>query len=330
MTLQCLNGIDCFYINCKLKKSHWHCSYCKSIETGFWSRRIKNCTFCASEITAKAKLSRVRRAIKKKISECEDKDKDKIIIFLKSNIHNIINDSKHFHGTYDDVSQIIDNYYDKTKPLPIISVNGCIGKVDLNISMKNEEFDNTALYYLDMIKEQNRENLYFKCPYQDKDECKYLGGKWDKEKKSWYIPKEIDSKLFDKWLSSENDLRVLRKDEKYYEKKYIECFEKYFISIICKDCVNESGHTHVNEDDTCEKCNIALKYNTCISCYNDKQFQNNWKVMKPIDKLSLYGEIKLKILAKNKKLKGYTKYGKDELINILKPLVNDDDFPIKE
>ena len=86
MTLQYLNGTSCSYKNCLLKMFHWHCSYCKRIEANFWDRRIKNCTKCASEITAKAKLSRVIRSIKKKISECEDKDDDKIIIFLKSNI----------------------------------------------------------------------------------------------------------------------------------------------------------------------------------------------------------------------------------------------------
>ena len=43
----------------------------------------------------------------------------------------------------------------------------------------------------------------------------------------------------------------------------------------------------------------------------------------------MYGIIKLKTLAKNKNLKGYSQYKKSELINKLNPLVNESDFPIK-
>jgi hypothetical protein len=43
----------------------------------------------------------------------------------------------------------------------------------------------------------------------------------------------------------------------------------------------------------------------------------------------MYGIIKLKKLAKMKNLKGYSKYNKNELIEKLKLLVNDNDFPIK-
>lgn len=55
------------------------------------------------------------------------------------------------------------------------------------------------------IKEKQLKNLYpnkkyINCPYQDKDECKLYGGKWDNEKRMWYIPEGIDNELFKKWL----------------------------------------------------------------------------------------------------------------------------------
>ena len=59
------------------------------------------------------------------------------------------------------------------------------------------------------------------------------------------------------------------------------------------------------------------------------KFINIWKTTTPQEKLNLYGIAKLKILAKNKKIKGYSDYKKNELINILLPLVNENDFPIK-
>lgn len=55
------------------------------------------------------------------------------------------------------------------------------------------------------IKEKRLRELYpnkryITCPYSDKDECKRYGGKWDNEKKMWYIPEGIDNELFKKWL----------------------------------------------------------------------------------------------------------------------------------
>jgi len=42
----------------------------------------------------------------------------------------------------------------------------------------------------------------------------------------------------------------------------------------------------------------------------------------------MYGIKKLKILAKNIKIIGFSKYKKNELINILMPIVISEDFPI--
>jgi len=42
--------------------------------------------------------------------------------------------------------------------------------------------------------------LYINCPYSEKDECKSLGGKWDPEKKSWYIPDHLNRDKFKKWI----------------------------------------------------------------------------------------------------------------------------------
>lgn len=43
-------------------------------------------------------------------------------------------------------------------------------------------------------------NRYIYCSYQDKDECKIKGGKWDTITKMWYIPKGVSDELFTKWL----------------------------------------------------------------------------------------------------------------------------------
>ena len=190
----------CNYSKCKLTIFHWHCNFCKEIITGWWSDRRINCNLCARENTARKKLSTVKKAIKNEISNYNYNDEDEIKNILKSKTRVIYNKSKSFHGSNQDIEQIIDNYFDKLKPLPLISVNGCGGRINLNNSRKKKEFDNKNKNYLMLIKENNRENIYINCHYNDKDECKILGGKWDKNKKSWYIPKGIDRTKFKKWL----------------------------------------------------------------------------------------------------------------------------------
>ena len=47
----------------------------------------------------------------------------------------------------------------------------------------------------------NGERTYIDVPYKDKDIVKLIGARYDGEKKQWYIPQGIDSKLFAKWLA---------------------------------------------------------------------------------------------------------------------------------
>lgn len=131
-----MNKNDCRYRTCELKEWHKHCDYCKEITYHSWG----NCELCAREMTAKTKVGRVRSAIRLLIKECEDKDKDKIIIYLKSRIRDIKKGTTAFYNSNEDIELIIDNYFDRSKPLPLIRVNGCHGPVDLNNSRKRKEY----------------------------------------------------------------------------------------------------------------------------------------------------------------------------------------------
>lgn len=195
MTLECRGNNPCSNKNCKLTMLHWHCDYCKEIQIGWWNKSRTNCNLCAGEKSAKTKLSRIRKVIKNEVSKYKDKEDSEIISILKSTRIDV----KAFHNSSEDIEKIIDNYFDKSKPLPLISVNNHY-PIDLNYSRKKNEFDNTNEDYLKLIKENNRKDIYINCHYNDRDDCKRLGGKWDNNKKSWYIPKEIDSTKFTKWL----------------------------------------------------------------------------------------------------------------------------------
>jgi len=50
--------------------------------------------------------------------------------------------------------------------------------------------------------------IYLNCPFNEKEECKSLGGKWDPEKKKWYIPDGINSDNFKKWIVDQSDNNI--------------------------------------------------------------------------------------------------------------------------
>lgn len=49
-------------------------------------------------------------------------------------------------------------------------------------------------------------NINLKVPFNEKDQAKSLGARWNAEAKLWYVPQGIDAALFEKWLSSAPNL----------------------------------------------------------------------------------------------------------------------------
>ena len=47
------------------------------------------------------------------------------------------------------------------------------------------------------------EKIYLNCPFEEKDECKELGGRWDNVERKWFITTDMDNRPFQKWI--END-----------------------------------------------------------------------------------------------------------------------------
>ena len=44
------------------------------------------------------------------------------------------------------------------------------------------------------------EKHYIDCPFEEKDEAKALGAKWDHEKRKWYYTGDKDPEKFRKWM----------------------------------------------------------------------------------------------------------------------------------
>ena len=69
--------------------------------------------------------------------------------------------------------------------------------------------DNTQMQSQDLpqlddkeIKIVSDEKMLVLIPFEDKDEAKALGAKWDKDEKSWYIPPGVNQTPFEKWINS--------------------------------------------------------------------------------------------------------------------------------
>jgi len=45
-------------------------------------------------------------------------------------------------------------------------------------------------------------NINLKVPFNEKDQAKALGARWNAELKQWYVPHGIDSAPFAKWFTS--------------------------------------------------------------------------------------------------------------------------------
>ena len=90
-----------------------------------------------------------------------------------------------------------------------------------------------------------------------------------------------------------------------------------YLHILCETCVIPR----------CSKCSQPHS-GICPSC-KEKEFKDKWRTSTPQGKLHLHGVAKLRILAKNKQLKGYSTWTKEELIARLIPIVHETDYPIQ-
>jgi len=69
------------------------------------------------------------------------------------------------------------------------------------------------------------ERIYLNCPFDEKDACKALGGRWDGDERKWYITGEMDTEPFAQWMT--DDASPNKNHEKSAddegEKTYLNC-----------------------------------------------------------------------------------------------------------
>ena len=60
--------------------------------------------------------------------------------------------------------------------------------------------------------ERNRkknEKHYINCPFEQKDEAKALGARWDPEKRKWYYTGDKDPEKFRKWTNNKKKCIII-------------------------------------------------------------------------------------------------------------------------
>ena len=105
--------------------------------------------------------------------------------------------------------------------------------------------------------------------------------------------------------------------------------EKEFMYVTCNSCLNPKCMLCKNYLDDSNKYKSDKICSICREKQRKEEFNKKWKTLSIKDKLELYGIKKLRLLAKKKNIKGYSKHNKNDLIKILFPYVGDNDFPIK-
>ena len=44
-----------------------------------------------------------------------------------------------------------------------------------------------------------KSRFYLECPFDEKDMCKSIGGRWDNDKRKWFVPLDLDPDQFRRW-----------------------------------------------------------------------------------------------------------------------------------
>ena len=45
--------------------------------------------------------------------------------------------------------------------------------------------------------------FYLNCPFDEKDMCKSLGGRWDNDARMWFVPEDLNEAAFRRWWLDE-------------------------------------------------------------------------------------------------------------------------------
>ena len=87
--------------------------------------------------------------------------------------------------------------------LAITETRGNVIEVNFDWSVDEEPHQHMETNAQQRRSFMSNKKVYLDCPYQDKDECKALGGRWDPDYRKWYVPAGMDLDPFRIWWSGD-------------------------------------------------------------------------------------------------------------------------------
>jgi Domain of unknown function (DUF5710) len=64
-------------------------------------------------------------------------------------------------------------------------------------------------------------NINLKVPFNEKDQAKSLGARWNAEAKLWYVPQGVEAAPFEKWMTSATNTAPAQATAKPAEKSTV-------------------------------------------------------------------------------------------------------------
>jgi hypothetical protein len=173
--------------------------------------KSKKCLLCNTKLPKKSKYN-IRKFICKKCYKNDNINENnlkKILKLIKDNKFNCI--CKECYINFSNL-ELLDIKPDLcSKECKQINENKQKGIYNLICEDCNETYKNTRPFkttkcfqcYIENVQNNTSEKIYLNVPYSHKDKVKSKGGKWDRDKKKWYIFE--DNKYIDEIISEFED-----------------------------------------------------------------------------------------------------------------------------
>ena len=111
----------------------------------------------------------------------------------------VLDDPHHALTTLCCVNTSMARIFDKT--VPVLDDGHTLGALSVVDKIQDEQAEERR-------QNTTTQKIYIDVPFSEKEEAKSLGARWDRQKKSWYIPSGLNEQNFSKWLAESSSQKL--------------------------------------------------------------------------------------------------------------------------
>lgn len=175
----------------------------------------------------KEQLEQEEKILENTVEESNNNKKESFSTIMLGAIEQMENNELNIEQFQKSLPSLAKNIELEELRLAIVNTKDTLLKQDINASLKQElqalssiltdlyqDSENTEAQHKEtpsISKEETRytHNTYLAVPYQEKEEAKRAGAKWDKNEKSWYAPKGSEINKFKTWSIEQQELKSI-------------------------------------------------------------------------------------------------------------------------